>query len=149
MKRCRLIYRSKVQIDFPRKPELEKILSKAKEHNNEKGIVGMLILTGDQFLQILEGPVRYVNQLYNKILQDERHKDVELISYELITTPYFYDWSMRLLNLDEVDADLRHRLMKKYPHQDYQLVIPDEKILLYSLIHDARDLFGEPDKDSE
>ena len=101
----------------------------------------MLILTGDQFLQILEGPVRYVNQLYSKILQDERHKDVELISYVLITTPYFYDWSMRLMNLDEVDDELRHRLMKKYPHQEYQLVIPEEKILLYSLIHDARDLF--------
>ncbi|MDG2170295.1 MAG: BLUF domain-containing protein [Opitutales bacterium] len=120
---------------------MEDILSKAKEHNKEKGIFGMLILTGDQFLQILEGPVRYVNQLYSKILQDERHKDVELISYVLITTPYFYDWSMRLLNLDEVDDELRHRLMKKYPHQEYQLVIPEEKILLYSLIHDARDLF--------
>ncbi len=141
MKRCRLIYRSKVKIDFPRKPVLEELVSKAKEHNKKKSIFGILLITGDQFLQVLEGPVRYVNQLYNRIIQDDRHEDVELISYEQIDSPYFYDWSMRLLDLDAIDGELRHRLMKKYPHQDYQLVIPDQKILLYSLLHDARDLF--------
>lgn len=141
MKRCRLIYRSKAKIESTRTTALEEIAKKAKENNKRDGIVGVLILSGDQFLQVLEGPVRYVNQLYARIIQDPRHEDVELILYEQIHTPYFFDWSMRLADLDSLKEDAKKRLANQYPHQDGNLVIPDNLILLYSLLHDARNLF--------
>ena len=141
MKRCRLIYRSKAKIEATRTKALKEIAEKAKANNKRDGIVGVLILSGDQFLQVLEGPVRYVNQLYGRIIQDPRHEDVELILYEQIHTPYFFDWSMRLADLDSLKEDAKKRLANQYPHQDGSLVIPDNLILLYSLLHDARNLF--------
>ena len=141
MKRCRLIYRSKAKLETTRASVLEDIASKAEENNKRDGIVGLLILSGDQFLQVLEGPIRYVNQLYGRIVQDKRHEAVELILYEQIHTPYFFDWSMRLADLSTLSEDHQKRLREKYPHQDGKLVIPDNLILLYSLLHDAREIF--------
>lgn len=141
MKRCRLIYRSRAHPSALGKKTLEEISSIAEKNNKKDGIVGVLLMSGDQFLQVLEGPVRYVNQLYLKIAKDERHSDIELITYEQINTPYFFDWSMRLIHLDELEAHKKERLLQKYPHQNGTLVIPDNMILLYSLLHDARDLF--------
>lgn len=141
MKRCRLIYRSRAHPSALGKKTLEEISTTAEKNNKDDGIVGVLIMSGDQFLQVLEGPVRFVNQLYLKISKDERHSDLELITYEQINTPYFFDWSMRLINLDELEAHKKERLLQKYPHQNGTIVIPDNMILLYSLLHDARDLF--------
>lgn len=141
MKRCRLIYRSKAKVETTRKPVLDDIAKKAETNNKRDGIVGVLILSEDQFLQVLEGPVRYVNQLYRKIVNDSRHEEVELVKYELITTPYFFDWSMRLIDLNALSEEQRKRLQKKYPHQHGVLKIPDNEIVLYSLLHDAREMF--------
>ena len=141
MKRCRLIYTSKAKLETTRASVLEAIASKAMENNKRDGIVGILILSGDQFLQVLEGPIRYVNQLYGRIIQDDRHEDVELVLYEQIHTPYFFDWSMRLADLSTLSEDQKKRLEEKYPHQHGKLVIPDNLILLYSLLHDAREIF--------
>jgi hypothetical protein len=141
MKRCRLIYRSKAKLETKRQPILDKLAATASKNNQRDGIVGVLILSGDQFLQVLEGPVRYVNQLYAKITQDSRHEEVELVSYEQIHTPYFFDWSMRLINLDNLPDQQKAQLGKKYQQQNGQLVIPDNPIQLYALLHDARELF--------
>ena len=141
MKRCRLIYRSRAKLETTRAPVLQGIAKKAQENNKRDGIVGILILSGDQFLQVLEGPVRYVNQLYRKIVQDERHEEVELVLYEQINTPYFYDWSMRLLDLNTLSEEQQLRLQEKYPYQNGRLALPDNLIVLYSLLHDARELF--------
>ena len=141
MKRCRLIYRSKAKDSTLDPKELEAISKTSQENNKKQGIVGILILSGNQFLQVLEGPTRYVNQLYNKIAQDPRHEDIELIHYEQINTPYFYEWSMRLIELDKLSGAAKHGLLRKYPNQDENLIIPDNLIILYSLLHDARDMF--------
>ncbi len=141
MKRCRLIYRSLAKDSTLKSNAVADIYKTAQENNKKDGIVGILILSGKQFLQVLEGPVRYVNQLYHRIGNDPRHDKVELIKYELIDTPYFFDWSMKLLELDNLPAKDKEKLIKKYPYQDGHLVIPDNLIQLYSLIHDSRDLF--------
>ena len=141
MKRCRLIYRSKAKLGAMQQHVLSAIAKTSAENNKRDGVVGVLILSGNQFLQVLEGPVRYVNQLYIRIIKDARHQGVELIKYELIDSPYFFDWSMRIVNLDTLQGTEKEKLLKKYPHQDGQLVITDNLILIYSLMHDARDMF--------
>ena len=141
MKRCRLIYRSTAKQSTLNNTVLDELAKTSSKNNKRDGIVGVLILSGDQFLQVLEGPVRYVNQLYKRILGDPRHEEVELISYELINSPYFFDWSMRMINLNDIAPDRKQYLQKKYPFQNGALVLPDNLMLLYSLLHDARDMF--------
>lgn len=66
-----------------------------------------------------------VNQLYQEIPKDDRHTNVGLVSYEQINTPYFYDWSMRLVNLGELNETQKRYPERKYPHQNSCLALPD------------------------
>ena len=96
---CRLIYKSIPNEDFVSNETVRDIVEKGAVKNSERGITGLLILTGHEFLQVLEGPTRQVNELYLTISRDERHKEVELISFEQINKRFFQTWNMRLVDL--------------------------------------------------
>ena len=53
------------------------ILSSARRNNSRDGITGALICREDLFVQLLEGPRDVVTAAYARILQDDRHVDVE------------------------------------------------------------------------
>ena len=55
---------------------VDDILTKSRAKNPAAGITGNLIYHADLFLQMLEGPHSAVNELYEKILADNRHADV-------------------------------------------------------------------------
>ena len=54
---CRLIYRSTCSASFLPNEDLRSLVHQSADHNAEQGITGLLLLSGDQFLQVLEGPV--------------------------------------------------------------------------------------------
>lgn len=139
MKRCRLIYKSVRCPDKLPDAAVQELAEKASVTNQKAGITGVLLLSGDHFLQVLEGPVKFVNQLYGKIVSDERHRNVELISYESASTTFFHDWSMRLLSLDnDLPRELREALVNKYSERNGHIAIPSELFLVHALLLDAR-----------
>ena len=138
MDSCRLIYRSIANLDKLSNSELQKLANDAANKNRRIGIHGILVLSDGKFLQLLEGPVRFVNDLYNEIIADERHRLVELISYESNVKPEFIDWSMNLLELDKIDDDVRDLLKKKYPMVDNKFQIPNETFLMTSFLIDMK-----------
>ena len=140
MRKCRLIYESKALPELLEADELKRLIALASERNKESGITGLLVFTGDRILQALEGPTRYVNQLYNKIVVDPRHSEIELISYESIDTALFYDWTMRLVDLTSVSADVKKLMLMKYPHIEDVVTIPNDAINALSLLIDARNI---------
>lgn len=60
-------------------PELLDIVSKAQRFNLTKEISGILIVKNKSVFQLLEGAEAEVKALYNKISQDSRHKNPEVI----------------------------------------------------------------------
>jgi hypothetical protein len=139
MKRCRLIYKSVLCPEKLPHAGVQEMAEKASLKNEKAGITGVLLLSGDHFLQVLEGPVKFVNQLYCKIVTDERHSNVELISYENVSTTFFHDWSMRLLRLDkDLPAKLRKTLVDKYAEKDGHISIPGDLFHVHALLLDAR-----------
>ncbi|OUW17954.1 MAG: hypothetical protein CBD18_03565 [Opitutales bacterium TMED158] len=140
MRKCRLIYESKATPALLETHELNQLLSLASERNRLSGITGQLVLTGDHFLQALEGPTRYVNQLYNKIVADSRHTEIELISYQSIDAALFYDWTMRLIDLKSLPGEVKKLMLQKYPHIDDVITIPNNEINALSLLIDARSI---------
>jgi hypothetical protein len=76
-------------------PTLNNILSVARRNNLRDGITGALICRADFYLQMLEGPRANVTKTFHKILQDDRHMDLVLISCDDIKTRLFPDWHMR------------------------------------------------------
>lgn len=88
-----LIYRSVADDSFAL-PEIYGMLSRAKDHNAERGITGCLLYHNSHFLQLLEGPEAEVEHLYQKISRDERHHAVRLIQKEEHPKALFGKWSM-------------------------------------------------------
>ena len=90
--------------------ELLAILRKSKANNPALGVTGVLCYSEGIFLQVLEGGRSAVNQLYNRIAADDRHTQVELLSYEEIGERSFAGWSMGQVDM----ARLNPALLLKY-----------------------------------
>ncbi len=87
------------------KQDIRAILSEAKEHNEALNIKGVLVVLPLNFFQVLEGPEQCVRSLMNKIVADERHYDVRVLSEELIPDYEFGHWTMVSCELNEEFTD--------------------------------------------
>ena len=86
--------------------ELVAILKKSKANNAGSGITGVLCFSAGIFLQVLEGGRSQVSALYNKIVNDSRHYEVVLLSYEEVGERAFAGWSMGRANLTGLNPAL-------------------------------------------
>jgi hypothetical protein len=88
-------------------PDLvDAILQSSRKHNPELGITGVLCYGGDVYMQVLEGGREAVNELYNKIVRDERHRDIALLHYQEVAERKFAGWTMGQVNLGKVNPSL-------------------------------------------
>jgi hypothetical protein len=103
----RLLYASRID-DSVNEATLHAILKQSRAHNPEVGITGALCccLNARVFMQVLEGGRSPVSHLYNKIAQDRRHHDVELLCYEDIVERRFAGWSMGQVNMHRINPAL-------------------------------------------
>jgi Sensors of blue-light using FAD len=85
------------------------IVATARRRNAETGIDGFLMFDRTRYHQILEGPEQAVNALYAAISKDQRHRNLELLSREAITTRHFKEWSMSSFLSDQPEHPLRTR----------------------------------------
>lgn len=56
--------------------EIQSLMEKWQEHNSSIDIKGILLFSDGHFFQVLEGEKERVLELYFKISNDERHKDL-------------------------------------------------------------------------
>ncbi|MGF1547584.1 MAG: BLUF domain-containing protein [Thiotrichales bacterium] len=138
MNKCRLIYKSVASEPQLSNAALQALMQSSVASNRELRINGILLLSGTRFLQVLEGPEKAVNRLFNRIVRDARHHSVRLISYEPIGPAYFDEWHMRLVDLYDLPLPERECFTRKYAHEDGMLLIPETLHLVYALLLDAR-----------
>jgi hypothetical protein len=114
--------------------ELMKIVSHSRRANPNRGIVGVLHFGQGKFLQILEGQPEAVDALFEKIQQDPRNSDIEILRDEGRDEPRFGEWNMKFLTLaEEMDAFLkRHRLNAFDPYRLDDRMLTDLVELLAS-----------------
>jgi hypothetical protein len=93
-----------------------RILGAAEAYNPKHGISGVLCQGQGLYLQVLEGERAQVNRLYAQILQDRRHQDVQMLSFEEITDRRYPDWSMAHVVLpdDNAMARMQYRGLDPY-----------------------------------
>ena len=85
---------------------IEAILQSSRKHNPALGITGVLCYGGDVYMQVLEGGREAVNELYNKIVRDTRHREVMLLHYAEVPERHFAGWTMGQVNLTKVNPSL-------------------------------------------
>ena len=89
----RVIYCSQAAFDMS-PDELTGLLTVARRHNTEAKLSGMLLYCGQSFLQLLEGDSAALDPTYARILADDRHRNVRLLSDTETATRMFPDWTM-------------------------------------------------------
>ncbi|GGE77248.1 BLUF domain-containing protein [Stappia taiwanensis] len=101
----RLCYRSKLNyahMTLPLDEEVDLIISSARRNNARTGITGALLLAGNNFFQVLEGPEETVEETYARLSQDPRHSGPVVIDRRQDTKRLFPD--SRLFFTDTMDA---------------------------------------------
>jgi hypothetical protein len=77
--------------------DVKSISAKAGIKNKSLLISGGLLYCDGKFLQVLEGSIRPVNKLFETILHDPRHKNVNLIEFSRVKKREFEGWEMSLV----------------------------------------------------
>jgi hypothetical protein len=67
-----LIYTSHATVPFTGQ-ELVSLLKQPRQWNDLLGITGVLLYNDEHFVQVLEGSVEAIGDLYGKLLRDVRH----------------------------------------------------------------------------
>ena len=92
---------------------LDEILEKSRKKNPALGITGLLCVSGEIFIQVLEGGRDEVCELYNAIVRDPRHKQVRLLSYEEISERRFGAWTMGQVNVAKLNPGVILKYFKR------------------------------------
>ena len=87
--------------------EIKQIGVYASSRNAADGVTGALLTLGSVFFQIIEGDDRAIDDLYARVLRDDRHTDIICLRTEQNTTHrLFPGWSMNVFDLDHLGGDV-------------------------------------------
>ncbi|MBV7258190.1 BLUF domain-containing protein [Erythrobacter crassostreae] len=70
------------------------ILLQARRNNPDKDITGALVCRADLYLQLIEGPVKNIDALFEEITADDRHTNVRIVFSGMVEDRLFPDWAM-------------------------------------------------------
>jgi len=131
----RLVYASKINFEptgggAAVDPVVTDILAQSRRNNPPSNIGGVLCYGDGYFFQCLEGERSVVERLYDRLLEDERHQEITLLSKRPVPQRMFKLWSMKFMN---VDAKIRRMLQIEKleffdPHQFSDLMV--ERLLV-------------------
>lgn len=74
--------------------QLEQILSSARKNNIAEGVTGALLFNSGYFAQVLEGPRRSVESIFERIQRDRRHNQVTVVENGSTHQRDFPEWAM-------------------------------------------------------
>lgn len=111
MHTIRLIYASEANPVLSDLHGLTTLMERAIAYNTSHSLTGMLVYGNGRFLQVLEGERGEVNTLYNRIVQDAKHRQCTLLSATPIIEREFADWAMKLVGADDTPTAPRRAIL--------------------------------------
>ncbi len=132
----RLVYTSRAK-DTATPEVMHSILTASRKNNPSNGITGVLCTNGAVFLQMLEGGRKEVNDTYNRIANDTRHHDVQILHFEEITERKFSAWSMGKVSFDRVNVSILLKHSSKAVLDPYRVSGSASVALLEELVATA------------
>jgi len=85
--------------------EVARILEQARRNNERSGVTGVLVMNENYFLQVIEGARPVINNLLRKLVNDERHFDLEVIDCRAVEERYWNKWSMKYLTTSDQNKE--------------------------------------------
>lgn len=118
--------------------DLMDILNKSRENNARLGLSGMLLFTGEWFIQVLEGEEKIVDQKVEQIKKDPRHKDFRVLERKKIQMREYADWTMGFKRIDKNDVRDVPGLNKFFETDLSGDLATDKVALVNKLLHHYR-----------
>ena len=131
----RLIYKSKSKTAITW-DMVRDIMHSSNVHNDEAEVSGILLASNTHYLQLLEGPYDRVNKTFMRIACDQRHCEIQLISFSIIDARIFDAWGMLGIGVFDLNRNLEEELKQKYGEQDGELYFPLEEWKSLAMIND-------------
>jgi hypothetical protein len=94
-------------------PGLDAILEQSRKNNPALGITGLLCVSEDLFIQVIEGGRDEVCELFNAIVRDDRHQHVRILTYEEISERRFGNWTMGHVSIARLNPSLLLKYFKR------------------------------------
>lgn len=107
---------TRVEQQFDLIQDLSDILVRARSFNTEKNIFGVLYYAEGRFFQCLQGEHAALEQLFQHITQDTRHRDILRYPDQTIDQIDFSKWSMKYVNRHSEIASL----FQRFGHSSFQ-----------------------------
>lgn len=95
--------------------EVENILASSARNNPARGITGILLYNGRNFLQLLEGEEAELVDLMVRITHDPRHTGVSMLEHRQISQRVCPDWAMKRVMIAESVDNRREALEAELP----------------------------------
>lgn len=111
--------------------DLQTLLDRARTHNAEHQLTGLLLYGDGCFVQLVEGPKEPVRALYARMQQDARHTHVVMLSDGPGPQRWFADWHMAFC---QVAAPALYQVLGAVEDQT-PLPVPITEPHLQTLLH--------------
>lgn len=95
-----LIYKSQ-SVTMITSELIDDVLFAAARFNEQHDITGILLYSEDVFLQLIEGAPADIDELYKRILADERHANVQTVYLGYAEERSYPNWRMRAYTSDQ------------------------------------------------
>jgi hypothetical protein len=86
--------------------EIGLIIDASHRNNARLQVTGALFFGNNYFLQFLEGSRHNLNLLYNKIIRDERHTNMQVLELREVGSRCFPEWTMKYVRSPSVAAKI-------------------------------------------
>jgi len=110
----RVLYLSEATTPLSRS-ELLALNFHAATNNAQRGITGLLLYSGGNFMQVIEGRPDRVGEIMRIVRADPRHLNIRTLVDEIAPERLFAQWSMGLLDTERlrpVDTDRLSMVMR-------------------------------------
>lgn len=108
-KMIQVLYSSKTKSDFTMN-EINQILEISRKNNFKNNVTGILLYRNGEFLQLLEGDAINVHYTLKKIMDDQRHRDINIFYENEIQRKLFSNWSMAFKTEFDFNPEIDNRL---------------------------------------
>lgn len=95
--------------------DVDSILASSQRNNPVRGVTGLLLYNGRNFLQLLEGEESELVSLMVKISHDPRHTGISMIGRKMVEERACPDWAMRRVMIVDSVARRREALEAELP----------------------------------
>ena len=93
---------------------IAEICAVASDHNLREKVTGLLVAGGHRYLQVIEGPIKTVEALMDRIRRDQRHVSVTVLVNRRISARSLSGWSTACYDEPELsDYDTFRQMVER------------------------------------